>query len=275
MGKKTKNRKKIKNIIPAAVNSEDPQEVLEAHILKLEGQLHEIEMQKEAEIATALETGRKEGYILGCQERLEAVRQVVNIAGSTSRQLSTLFTGDADTKSTAVPPIASAIRTPRDITALHSDSRNPWRSLSRRHCRSHPHKPSVCIRHHPFYTTDIHKHVPLMPSSSTETVEMVQHPYRIGSVKPVIQAPIANPFVALPVHHTPLIPESIAQSPQITFSCYILSKFIPGIVSYSFSIFSQFSVLFWRRRGRRLVRGGTCARERRLWAVFGLVWPFP
>src|SRR5882762_5694577 len=119
MGKKTKNRKKIKNMIPAAVNSEDPQEVLEAHISKLEGQLHEIEIQKEAEIAATLETGRKEGYILGCQERLEAARQVVDIAGSMSCQLSTSFTGGTDTKSTA---IASAIRTPRDITALHSDS---------------------------------------------------------------------------------------------------------------------------------------------------------
>src|SRR5882762_3140953 len=125
MGKKTKNRKKIKNAIPAAVNSEDLQEVLEAHISKLEGQLCEIEIQKEVEIAAALEMGRKEGYILGCQERLEAVRQVVDIAGSTSCQLSTSFTGDTDTKSTT---IASAICTPRDLTALHPDSRNPWGS---------------------------------------------------------------------------------------------------------------------------------------------------
>jgi len=147
------------------VNSGDPRGVLGAHISKLESQLHEIEIQKEAEIAAALETGRKEGYILGCQERLEAARQVVDIAGSTSRQLS--FTGGADTKSTA---IASAICTPRDITALHSDSRNPWGSLSRRHCRSHPRKPSTCIRHHPFYTTDNRKHIPRVRLSSTEMV---------------------------------------------------------------------------------------------------------
>jgi hypothetical protein len=253
MGKKTKNRKKIKNTIPTAVNSEDPQEVLKAHISKLEGQLHEIQIQKEAEIAAALEMGRKEGYILGCQERLEAVRQVVDITGSTSRQLSTSFTGGTDTKSTA---IASAICTPRDITALHSDSQNPWGSLSWRHCRSHPCKLSTCIRHHPFYTTDNHKHIPCVQLSSTETIEMVRHPYGIGSAKPVIQAPIVNSFIALPVHHTPLILESIAQSPHITFSRYILSKFIPGIVSYLFSVFSQFSDLFWRRRGHRLVRGG-------------------
>ena len=61
------SRKKIKNTTPAAVTSEEPWEVLEAHILKLKGQLQEIVVQKEAEIAAALETGKKEGYILGCQ----------------------------------------------------------------------------------------------------------------------------------------------------------------------------------------------------------------
>jgi hypothetical protein len=91
------------------------------YILKLEGQLHEIEVRKEAEIATALEMGRKEGYILGCQERLEAARQVVDIQGGTSCQLLTLFISDADTTSTAVPPITSAICVPHEITALQSD----------------------------------------------------------------------------------------------------------------------------------------------------------
>jgi len=46
----------------------------EAHISKLEGQLCEIEAQREAKITAALELGRKEGYIKGCQERLEAAR---------------------------------------------------------------------------------------------------------------------------------------------------------------------------------------------------------
>ena len=215
MGKKTKNRKKIKNSIPTTF---DLEEVLQARILKLEYQLHEIEVQKEAEIAAALETGRKEGYILGRQERLEAARQVVDITGT--------------------------IRAPRDITALHSDSRNPWGGLSWRHRRSHPHKPSACIRHHPFYTTDNRKQVPLVPSS-TEIVETVRHPYGIGSAKPAIRAPITNSFVASPIHHTPLVSESILQPLlHTTFFHYILFKFVPGMVSYTFSVFS---VLFWRR----------------------------
>jgi hypothetical protein len=64
MEKKTKNRKKIKNTIPTAINSKDPQEVLEAHILKLEGLLYEIEIQKEVEITATLEMGRKESTFL-------------------------------------------------------------------------------------------------------------------------------------------------------------------------------------------------------------------
>ena len=199
--------------------------------------------------------------------------------GGVSRQPLMMFTGDTDTniESTTIPPIASAIRTPREVTALQSSSPNPWGSLSRRHCRSHPHKPSTHIRRRPFcYTMDHHRHIPLIPSSTTGTIETVRHPYGIGSVKPVIRAPIANLFVASPIHHTPLISESITQSPlHITFFHHILSKFVPRMVSHLFSIFSQFLVLFWRRRGRHLVRGGTCARERRLWPMFGLVWPFP
>jgi hypothetical protein len=148
---------------------------------------------------------------------------------------------DVDTKSTT---IASAICTSCNITALHSDLWNPWGSLSRQHCCSHSHKPSVCIHHHLFYITDNHKHVPLVLLSSTETIEMVQHLYGIGFAKPVIWAPIANSFVALPTHHTPLIPKSIAQTPHIIFSHYILSKFIPGRVFYLFSVFSQFTFSF-------------------------------
>ena len=51
MGNKMKNRTKIKNTMPITV---DLEEVLEACILKLECQLHEIEVQKEVEVAAAL-----------------------------------------------------------------------------------------------------------------------------------------------------------------------------------------------------------------------------
>jgi hypothetical protein len=213
MGKKIKNRKKIKNSIPATF---DLEEVLQARTLKLEYQLREIEVQKEAEIAATLEMGKKEGYILGCRERLETARQVADVSGGASRQPSTTFTSNANTntESATIPPIASAICTPREVTALQSSSPNPWGSLSRRHRHSHPCKPSVHARHLPFhYTTDNHKHIPLISSSSTETIETIRHPYGIRSVKPVIRAPIANSFVASPIHHTPLTSESITQSP--------------------------------------------------------------
>ena len=236
MGRKIKNRKKIKNIIPAAINSEEQWEVLEAHILKLEGQLHEIKVQKEAEITTTLETGRKEGYILGCQEQLEAVRQVVDIGGGASHQLSTSFTSNANTTSNPILPIPSSVRKPHKITILQLDLQNPWGSLSWRHHCSHPCKPSASICHLFCYTTDNCKHIPLVPSSSAETTKIVWHAYGIQSAKPIVRAPIMNSFVASPIHHTPLIPESITQSPHINFFHYILSKFIPGIVSYSLSV---------------------------------------
>ena len=69
----------------------------------LESQLCEIEVQKEAEIAAALETWKKEGYTLGCQERVEAARQVVDIAG---------------TESTTIPLTALAIHILCEITVL-------------------------------------------------------------------------------------------------------------------------------------------------------------
>jgi hypothetical protein len=189
MEKKTKNRKKIKNTKPAAVDPEEPWEVLQEHISKLEGQLHEIAVQKEVEIAATLETGKKEGYILGCQERLETARQVVDITGDVSCQLSMTFTGDANTntKSTTILLIASAICTPHEVTTLQSSSPNPWGSLSWRHRHSHPCKPSPPVHHHPFcYTMDNHKHIPLIPLLLTQTVETVQHPCGIGSAKPII-----------------------------------------------------------------------------------------
>jgi hypothetical protein len=249
MGKKSKNRKKTKSSIPATF---DLEEVLQAQILKLEYQLREIKVQKEAEIAAALETGRKEGYHLGRQERLEAARnvQVEVVETDTSNR-------DVVTRAVAVLPTMPVIRAPRETSVLHSGSQNPWGSLSRRHRRSHPCKPSVHICHHPLcYTTGNHMDVTPIPSpSSIRTVETVQHPHGLGSAKPIIR-------LETPVHHIPFIPGSIAQLQHITPSPYKLPRFIKGIVSCSLSICSRFfSALFWRRRGRRLVEGGTCVRR--------------
>jgi hypothetical protein len=76
--------------------------------------------------------GRKEEYYLGYQKRLETAKQVVDITKGTLYQLSTTFTGNANTniKSTTVPPIASAIYIPHDVTTLQSSSPNLWGSLS-------------------------------------------------------------------------------------------------------------------------------------------------
>jgi hypothetical protein len=263
MGKKTKNRKKTKNLIPA---TSDLEEVLQAQISKLEYQLREIKMQKEAEIAATLETGRKEGYHLGCWESLEAVRKVqVEVAETDTSH------HDVVTRPVAVLPSIPVVHAPRKTSILQSGLRDPWGSLSWRHRHSHPRMPSVRVRHHPFrYTTDNHMDVTPIPSpSSIHTVETVQHPYGIGSAKPIIR-------LGTPIQHMPFIPRSIAQLHHITPSHCILPRFIQAIVSCSLSICSRFfSALFWRRRGCCLVEGGTCTRERRLWAVFGHVWPFP
>ena len=122
MGKKAKNRKKIKNSIPATFELE---EILQARILKLEYQLREIKVQKEAEIAAALETGRKEGYRLGRQERLEAVKKQVEIAETDMSNCDTV------TRPVTVLLTMPVIRAPREMSALCSGSQNPWGSLSR------------------------------------------------------------------------------------------------------------------------------------------------
>jgi hypothetical protein len=170
MGKKSKNRKKIKNSIPATFN---PEEVLQARILKLEYQLCEIEVQKEAEVAATLEMGRKEGYHLGCQERLEAVRNVQVEVAETD-----MSNRHVVTRPVAILLTMPVIRAPRETSILHSGSQNPWGSLSQQHCRSHPCKPSIHIHHHPLrYTMDNHMDVAPVPSpSSICTVETVQHP---------------------------------------------------------------------------------------------------
>jgi hypothetical protein len=192
-------------------------------------------VQKDVEIATALETVKKEGYILGCQERLETARQVVNIMGGMLRQLSMTFTGYANTntESTTVLPIASAIHILCEVDMLQSSSPNPWGSLSQQHHHSHLCKLSVHVHHHPFhYTMDNHTDVTPIPSpSSIHTVETVQHPYGIGSPKPVIR-------LGAPIHHIPFIPGSIAQLYHIMLSHYISPRFIQGIVSCSLSICS-------------------------------------
>ena len=190
MGKKAKNKTKNKNLIPATTKSACSKEVLfefEAHISRLEGQLHKIELQKEVDIAAALEMGRKEGYILGCQEKVEAARQAVDVADAdTSRQLPATFTTDPVTGSTTILPIAPA-NIPREIPALQSSSPNPWGSLSRQHRHSHPHKPSAHIHRRLFYyTMDNCRHAPLIPSPATGTVETVWHPYGIGDRKSVV-----------------------------------------------------------------------------------------
>jgi hypothetical protein len=142
MGKKTKNKKINKNLIPATTDSARSNDILfevKAHISKLEGQLCKIKAQREVEITAALESGRKEGYIKGCQERLEAARQVVDVTGAdTSHQLSATITTDPVTRSTTILPSASASYIPHKITALQSSSQNPWASLNWQHRQSHP-----------------------------------------------------------------------------------------------------------------------------------------
>ena len=192
---KTKKKKTATNLISTAADSAGSKELkdilfeFEGQISKLENQLRESEVQKNVEIAAALETGKKEGYILGCQKRLDVARQAVDIAGDTSHRTSATFTNTKTPDGPAlVLSIAQLTHMPRDMSALCSGQLNPWASLSRRHRRSHPRSSSVCLPPKPFYcVTDSHNLNSVTPPSlPIRAIETVQHPHRIGVAKPVI-----------------------------------------------------------------------------------------
>ena len=137
---KTKKKKTATNPIFTAADSASSKELkdilfeFEGQILKLENQLHESEVQKNVEIAAKLEMG-KEGYILGCQERLDVVRQAVDITGDMSHQTSVMFTNTKTSDGpTLVLSIVQPTHMPHNMSALCSGQQNPWASLSQRHC---------------------------------------------------------------------------------------------------------------------------------------------
>ena len=172
--------------------------------------------------------------------------------------------------------MAQSIRVPHDILILRSGQWNPWSSLSRRHCRSHPRTPLVHPSPNSFYyimdSCNPNSVTPLL--LPIQTIETVQHPHRIGAAKPVIRTPSTHCVPLVPAtypittqycHYGPLTPAntqvSVTQSQNINPSPYRLLTFIPSILSYSLSISSQiFSALgssfLFGQRGRCLEGGG-------------------
>jgi hypothetical protein len=90
-----------------------------------------------------------------------------------------------------------------DLSALRSDTPNPWASLRRRH---RPRKLSQPLRqnHHPFiYPSNTFTHPPLKPKPSPSCVfETITHPLGIGPTKPVIRVP-ARIAMNIPVSLAP------------------------------------------------------------------------
>ena len=262
MGKKTKNRKTKTNPTSAAVNSTNMEltDILfefEGQISKLENQLWESELQRKLDAATALETGREEGYICGCQEKLEVAKKIWEDADMSHTNFMTFANDDTSDGSVPVHSATQPAHMSCDISILHLGKWNPQNSISQRHCQSHPHMSSACLPPNSFhYIMDNYNPNTITPPSPLiQLIETVWHPYGIRVEKPVIwapsihQKPLVHPTYPITTQHChcgPLEPfnNQVSVTQDISPSLYRLLTFILSILSYSLSISSQiFSAL--------------------------------
>ena len=88
------------------------------------------------------------------------------------------------------------VHAPRDLSALRSDTRNPWGSLRRRHSGRHTRVPRRFTRQRqypPIYPVNTYLHTAPTPKPPAPTptfiFETVRHPHGIGPNKPVIRVP--------------------------------------------------------------------------------------
>src|SRR5882762_1110229 len=90
-----------------------------------------------------------------------------------------------------------------DLSALHSDTPNPWASLRCRHCPWKLSQP-LCQNHHLFiYPSNTFTHPPLKPKPSLSCVfETITHLLGIRPTKLVIRVP-AQMAMNIPVSLTP------------------------------------------------------------------------
>ena len=251
-----KKQKKTKTIATAdSAGSKELKDILfefEGHISKLEKQLWEKEAQKQIEVAAALEMGRKEGYIHGYEEsRLELAKAAPGADCPWEND-------------TLVGHIASQ---PHNISALYSGSRNPWGSLTRCYCCSHPPNWPVCYCCHSWHVTEDYGHATVPLPAPAQSVETIYHLYRIGPAKPITITSISEPFtnptkhlmhpmfcksLIIQTRHRQLLPISshipFTQSHHVLPSHYSLFSFIPVFLSYSLSLPSWFfAVLLFGR----------------------------
>jgi hypothetical protein len=89
------------------------------------------------------------------------------------------------------------VHAPRDLSALRSDTRNPWGSLRRRQSGHYARVPRqfTCRRQYPpIYPADTYLHTTPTPKPPTPApiniFETVRHPHGIGPTKPVIRTPV-------------------------------------------------------------------------------------
>jgi hypothetical protein len=81
---------------------------------------------------------------------------------------------------------------PRDFSSLRSDTLNPWASLCRHHRYSQKAQQPMCHKHHSFtYPAKIHVPTPVKPNPPPLTCvfETITHPHGIGPTKPIIRVP--------------------------------------------------------------------------------------
>jgi hypothetical protein len=138
------------------------------------------------------------------EQKLEEVRTTANTTnGPVIHQSPKSFDWAEDISATVTPTpvalVAPAAHAPGDFSALCSNNRNPWGSLS---CLHHHYQP--CTRN-PCYscqynTNYLHKPTPpLLPPALIQLVETIQHPHGIAPMKPVIKT-IASSPTNIPPH---------------------------------------------------------------------------
>ena len=101
-----------------------------------------------------------------------------------------------------------------DLSALCSNTTNPWASLHRRHRYSQKPQQPMHRKHHSFtYPTKIPLHMPVKPNPppSTCIFETITHPYGIRPTKPIIRVPARSPMDT-PANLTPHMYQAIVKS---------------------------------------------------------------
>ena len=131
-----------------------------------------------------------------------------------------------------ITPILPTVYGPRDLSALHLGTGNPWGSLRRRHYGRYPQalrQFTCCRQHQQKHSVSTHVHkipTPKPPIPTSCIFETITHPLGIGPTKPVIRVP-ARMTMDTPTHTAPShrdivksAPPSPPPHPAATVQCH-------------------------------------------------------